>query len=304
MLGGSMLSSILPKDIWMIISELDLNKLTEIRIRSNQPLIIYYGNPYYMAKTGLTETSQNAIYATPQMLKDIVFSACQHSIYAHNEELKQGYVTLDNGVRLGICGEIVWDNDKITTIKNFTSINIRIPHTIPNCSLNVIPYLYDTKLYNTLIISPPGAGKTTFLNDLSRQISVLSLAQNILIVDERKEISRELQEVENIDVYTNCNKKFGLINGIRTMSPDVILLDEIITKEDIQALDYAISSGVTIFATTHCSSIFDLERKPIFRSINELQVFERIVLLSKRLGPGTIEGVYNEHKKCIYFGEK
>lgn len=304
MIGGSMLSNILPIDIWSVISGLDINKLTEIRIRVNQPVVIHYGNPYYISKSGITETTQNAIYTTAEMIKDIVFYACQNSIYAHNEELKQGYVTLDNGVRIGICGEIVWDKSNITTIKNFSSLNIRIPHSVPNCSLNVLPYLYDTKLYNTLIISPPGAGKTTLLNDLARQMSVLGLAQNILIVDERKEISRGLQDVPNIDIYTNCDKKFGLINGIRTMTPDVIFLDELITTQDINALDYAISSGVTIFASTHCANITDLQKKPIFHTINNLGVFERFVVLSTRYGAGTIEGVFNEQKKCIYFGEK
>lgn len=299
-----MLSDILPKDIWTILSTLDMNKLTEIRIRANQPVIINYGTPYYISKSGITQDSDNAIFSTPQMIKDIVFYACEHSIYAHNEELKQGYVTLNNGVRIGICGEVVWDKNNITTIKNFSSLNIRISHSVPNCSLNIIPYLYDTRLYNTLILSPPGGGKTTILNDLARQMSVLGLTQNILIVDERKEMSRDLDNVENIDVYSNCTKKFGLINGIRTMSPDVILLDELITKEDILALDYAISSGVTIFASTHCGSIQELSTKPIFNGINQLGVFQRFVVLSTRLGPGTIEGVFNEKNKCIYFGEK
>lgn len=299
-----MLSSILPKDIWDVVRNLDLSKLTEIRIRVNQPVVIKYGTAYYIGKSGITESKQNAIYSTQSMIKDIVFSACQHSIYAHNEELKQGYVTLTNGVRIGICGEIVWDNDVIKTIKNFTSINIRIPHSIPKCSLNIIPYVFDNALHNTLILSPPGAGKTTMLNDLGRQIGSLGLAENILVVDERKEIARDLECVENIDIYQNCSKTFGIINGIRTMAPDVILLDELITTTDINSLNFAISSGVVFIATTHCASMAELDKKPIFRPILDLGVFDRFVVLSKRLGPGTIEGVFNENKKCIYLGEK
>ena len=304
MLGGCMLSIILPKDIWTIISSLDLSKLTEIRIRKDKPIMIHYGQYYYINKFGITHSSTDALYASQEMIKSIILSSCQHSIYAHNEEIKQGYISLNSGMRIGVCGEIVWDNDNIKTIKNFSSLNIRIPHSVPNCSLNVIPYIADLCIHNTLVLSPPGAGKTTMLNDLARQFSVLNLATNILIVDERYELGRDLDKLENIDIYKNCNKQFGIINGIRTMTPDVIILDELITSADITALNYAISSGVNIIASTHCANIFELDKKPIFKPLLDLGIFDRFVVLSRRLGPGTIEGVYNETKKCIYLGEK
>jgi len=304
-----MLIQILPTRLKSAIEKLDINKITELRLRVGQACVIYYGNRFYLGSSGIVESKEQALITTLQELQDIVFSACEFSVYAHNDELKQGFVTLKNGIRLGICGEIVADKNTVKTIKNFSSLNIRIPHSIENCSLNILPYLYDdNNVYNTLIISPPGAGKTTMLRDLALQFSKKNIVDNILIVDERNEIASmnggisQLNVGSNVDVYSSCSKQFGLINGIRTMSPQIIFLDELATSQDLDALDYAIGSGVGIMATVHSMNIYTLQQKPLFQNLLKAGVFDRFIVLSTRNGIGTIEGVFDKNNVCLFLG--
>ena len=154
---------------------------------------------------------------------------------------------------------------------------------------------------NTLIISPPGAGKTTFLRDFIYQLDKRT-NKNILVVDERCEISTLSSDItfKNVDIYKNCSKEYAFNNGIRSMKPDVIVTDEIDLSRDIECIENAITSGVNVVATIHASSITDLKNKKQFISIIQKHLFDRYVVLGFSNGVGTIEGVYNETFRCIY----
>ncbi len=301
-----MFNEILPSRVNRALDFLHTKGLREIRIRVGQPIVIDFGSIFFLGENGLTDDKEKALILNRNEIEDIVFKASQCSIYAHNEELKLGYLTLSGGARVGICGELVIENNHIKTLKNFSSINIRIPHQVKNCSLKVLSSIYDNNgIFNTLIIAPPGCGKTTFLRDLCYQLSSRFIAKNLLIVDERGEIascqSGEPQMDIGIttDVYTNCSKKFALENGIRTLTPDVIAMDELAKPEDIEALNYAIGAGVKIIATAHSTGINDIQKKPYFTELLKNKVFERIVVLSDKDGVGTFEGVFTENFVCI-----
>ncbi|MBO5102786.1 MAG: stage III sporulation protein AA [Clostridia bacterium] len=304
-----MLKNVLPARYCHSLDFLNLDKLYEIRLRVNSPTTINYGGRFFLGENGLAETEQEAIISNERELNDIVFKACECSVYAHNEELKQGFITLNNGARIGICGEIVSDNNVVKTIKNFTSLNIRIPHIVKNCSLNALPFLHNENgVFNILIISPPASGKTTFLRDFASQISDKFIARNVLVVDERNEITAcngakpTLYVGKFTDIFSGCTKQFGITNGIRTMSPEVVLLDEIAEKCDIEALLNVVGAGVKFVASTHSKDLEDLKNKPLFKEFLKLKVIERFVVLSNRKGAGTLEYIFAQDFTCLYCG--
>lgn len=299
-----MLNEYLPLEISQAVDRLNLNKLNEIRMRIGNPIIVDYGGLYYLSKDGITDVTARAIICKKDIVDFIVTKACENSIYAYNEEIKQGFITITGGIRIGLAGTCVREGDLIKTIKNISSLNIRIPHEVKNCSLKILEFLTEPQIHNTLILSSPGAGKTTLLRDLAFQISQRYL-QNVLVIDERNEIANVVNGVSQYklgifcDVMTNCTKIFGLENGIRSMRPDVVLTDEIANKCDVNAIHYALGCGVKVIATTHCDDISALKDKKDFEALIDKKTFERYVVLSTRNGVGTIEGVYDRNFKCL-----
>ncbi len=303
-----MLKDILPNHIYKaLISKCNEQEVNEIRLRQDKPItVICNTKSYFLSENGFCSGPNQAIVANKEMINDIVFKACDYSIYSVNEQLKQGYLMVDGGIRLGVCGEVVQDGG-IKTIKNFTSLCIRVPHLIKNVSLPIFHHILNNgNLNNTLIISPPGAGKTTMLRDIVFQFSYHNYPYNIFIADERGEVT-----CGNKSNYLNSNfydalcflsKKEAIMMGIRSMSPDVVIVDELGTKDDFLALEYAMTCGVKIIATLHASSINDLKNKEIFSNIADKKMFRRVIVLSKENGVGTIEGVYKEDLTKIYGG--
>ena len=304
-----MFKDILPAKVLDSLDFLKLDNLNEIRIRNSKPIIVDYGGRYYLGENGLAKNADEAINLNEKEINNIVYKACECTIYAYNEQIKNGFITLKNGVRLGLCGEVVYENKQIKTIKNFSSLNIRIPHTIKGCSLTALPYLQEKGILSTLIIGPAYSGKTTFLRDLTYQISNRHIEQNILLVDERNELAatnlgKATMEIGDfVDIYTGASKEFAILNGIRVMSPNVIVLDEIVSMQDIFAVRNAVGAGVKIIATTHSQDLNDLHNKIIFTDFLKEQVFERFVVLSDRKGKGTLEGVWDKNEICLYCGD-
>ena len=191
-------------------------------------------------------------------------------------------------------------------MKDFQSLNIRIPHLIRNCSLPAFDYLVTDEIKNTLIISPPGSGKTTFIRDFIYQLYAHNISKNILIADERNEICSVVNGEPNIDlggfcdIYTNCTKKFAFKNGIRSMCPDVIVTDEIDLEKDLDSIIEAINCGVNVIATIHAKDINQLKKKRNFDKILDEKFFSRFVVLSNDEGPGTLANIYDEKLNCIY----
>lgn len=295
-----MLQDILDEKLSNIINyKIKFTDLNEIRIRAEKPIVVYIkGQPYFISEKGLTCNINNAIFATLEMIQDIVYKASDCSIYSVNEQIKQGFLVLDNGVRIGLCGCVIEENGVVKTISNWTSLNIRIPHQIKNSSLNVFnEIITDSGIKNTLVISPPGAGKTTFLRDFIFQLSENNYCTNVCVIDERGEIAGGVNSGIKLgrfcDVVSFCTKKTGIMQCIRAMSPNLIVTDEIGDLEDIEPLKTAMNSGVNVIASIHSAGIEDYKRKEIYNLL-PYGYFQRYVVLSMRNGPGTYEGLYNE----------
>ncbi len=295
-----MLDKILPNDIYKILKyKVNLNSINEIRMRADKPIVLQIGGKrIFLGENGVTSNIKDAIYASKIMVEDVIFRASECSLYSVNEQIKKGFIVTEGGIRLGLGGDIIEENGQIKTMTNYSSVNIRLPHEVRNCSLSTFDYLVNVNgVMNTLVVSPPGAGKTTFLRDFIYQLSERNYAYNILVLDERGEL--DIGQKGCIGSFSDkisfARKVIGFENGIRSLSPNIIVTDELGQKEDIDAILYAINSGVKIFASIHSDSLENLSKKPFFKPILAEKVFQRYVLLSMRNGPGTVEGVYNEN---------
>ena len=292
-----MLNKILPEKIFKILDEkVNLKAVNELRFRADKPIVVCVsGKNYFLTENGVSSNLNNALFASKIAIEDIIFRASECSIYSVNEQIKRGFIVTDSGIRIGIGGNVVEENGQIKTMTNFSSCNMRFPHNVKNCSLCAYPYIvHDEKIENTLVISPPNAGKTTFLKDFVSQLSERKLSYNVLLLDERGELDNNVDS-NFFDKIAFSTKKVGFENGIRSLSPDLIVTDEIGQEEDIDAIIYAITSGISVLATTHADSMETFLKKPLFQKVIKEKIFKRYVLLSKRNGPGTFEGVYNEN---------
>lgn len=302
-----MLKDILPLEIFSSLTKnLSEYEINEIRLRAGKPVtVICNTKHYFLSSNGICNAPNQAIYANKELLQDIVFKASDYSIYSVNEQIKQGFLSLKGGLRLGLCGDVAIDGE-IKTIKNFSSICIRVPHAIKNASLPVFNHVLNNgNINNTLIISPPGAGKTTLLRDLIFQFSNHNYPYNIFIADERGEITGGDCGFNLGNFYDSVcflNKKDSMLLGIRSMSPDIIATDELGADSDFEALEYAMNCGVKVIATVHAKDIDDIKHKVNFKKILEQKYFKRYIVLSKENGVGTIVGIYREDLTRIYGG--
>ena len=298
-----MLRNYLDREIYkLIIKNFSFNDITEIRMRVNERIIIAIKNKKFFLKNENNEF----VVITRFVLDNFIKKISENSLYAFNDNIINGFITLQNGIRVGMCGTVVMNENQVVTIKDFQSVNIRIPHTIRNCSLMAYDFLVDEDVKNTLVISAPGCGKTTFLRDFIYQLHQKNQPKNILIADERNEIccssNGEMSQYLGgfCDIYTNCSKGFAFKNGIRSMSPDVIVTDEIDLERDMECLIDAVNSGVNVIATIHAKDIKQLKQKKGFDEILDNKFFSRFVILTKEEGPGTLSEIYDEKLNCLY----
>ena len=258
------------------LNEEDYELLEEIRIRVSKPIILKCENKDKILK----------YIVTTQDILEIVEKITENSIYSYQKQICSGYITLKGGHRVGITGNVVMENNKVININYIYSLNFRISRQIIGVSEKIVKEIIDKdKVYNTLIVSPPGAGKTTILRDLIRNIST---HKTIGVVDERGEIAAMYKnEPQNdmglkVDILSNISKDLGMKMLVRSMSPDIICADEIGTKEDIEAIKYAITSGVKGIFTAHGDNIESIKQSPILKELLKLKLIEKVIILDKK----------------------
>ncbi|MDO5155416.1 MAG: stage III sporulation protein AA [Eubacteriales bacterium] len=297
------------------LANLDYECLQELRIRVHEPLIITYGGmEHFVSDNGqLVELASQAYQITTMDVKETLAYISSYSLYAYEDEIRKGFITVVGGHRVGLAGKVVLEKEYVKSVKSISFINIRISHEKKGCGEFVIPYIFDQgKLCHTLIISPPGCGKTTLLRDVIRLISNGSKEHQGLtvgVVDERSEIGACYQGVPQNDVGIRtdildcCPKAEGMLMMIRSMSPSVIAVDEIGKREDIEAIAYVMNCGCQMLATIHGSSIEDIRNKPVLRKLVEERWFKRFIILSADPMPGNVLMIFDEHGSVLFDGK-
>ena len=267
-----MLYGLIGGRIERLLSNYNTDAITEIRLRKGKPLVIFQGKEKIYPRS---DAGQYTV--TGDDIEKVLGFATDFSLYAVNDRLTKGYLVKD-GVRIGVGGFGVMEQGKILSIKDVNTLVLRIPHQIKGCAEPLIPVICPhSSPKSTLIISPPGAGKTTILRDMAR---LVSMSVNTLIIDERFEIAGVncTLDVGESEVISGVDKNVAYEFAIRTMSPDVIITDEVFSKAEVDSVEDVIRSGVKIFATIHGNDINSIKNSKIFCRLTEF--FEVFVTLS------------------------
>lgn len=299
-------------EIWEEVLK-NIEYITEIRIRVNKPILIYQnqkelsidevGNIIYVPEKG-----RRFSYKELQQLLDFW---CRDSRYAFQNEIKRGFLTIEGGHRIGICGEVITDEKgDIQSIKYISAVNIRIAHEVKGVADKVMDYIYCNKqIKNTLLVSSPGAGKTTLLRDIIRQLSnggEENPGVNVGLVDERGEIAACFQGIPQLDVgirtdiLDNCQKAVGMSMLLRTMAPAVIAVDELGNMEEIRLIHQMSGNGCAVIATIHGNSIEEVKQKEMLKEIWEQKIFSNIIFLLRNKNDFCMELYCDGEGKLCY----
>ncbi|HEY5583951.1 MAG TPA: stage III sporulation protein AA [Ruminiclostridium sp.] len=292
-----------------------LDNLEEIRLRAKKPLMVFYKNADWFVTTSgkLSKDIKDAYVVMQQEILKTMELMSENSVYAYQDEIKSGYLTLRGGHRVGLCGKVIMLDGQIKNIKDFNGLNIRVAKEIRGCSNHLIKYITKGSfdIYNTLIIGPPQCGKTTILRDIARIVSNGDKNFDFTgiktgIVDERSEIAACHKGIPQndvgfrTDVMDGCPKTLGMEMLLRSMSPSVIMTDEIGTHGDKEAILKVLNSGVKIIASAHGYNISELKMREELLALIKSGAFERYIVLSSKNGPGTLEEVVNSQMSAVY----
>ncbi|EPY13954.1 MULTISPECIES: stage III sporulation protein AA [Paenibacillus] len=296
-------SAVLPpalRSILLHLPERILGELEEVRIRQERPLeVSAAGEFYFVTREGtLTDKPDTAYRPNREDSLQLLDYVTNHSLYTMEEELRRGFITVAGGHRIGLAGRTVLTQGRVSHLRDITGFNLRIAREVMGIADDIIPQLLDFKhrtIHSTLVVSPPQHGKTTLLRDMARAISsgcwnhpqALWKALKVGIVDERSEIAGCTKGVPSYhlgyrtDVIDGCPKAEGLMMFIRSMSPDVLVVDEFGREEDYEAMREAIHAGVRMIASVHGSDAEDVIRRPGMASLLDGGGFTRVVTLRR-----------------------
>lgn len=290
---GADVISIMPAQLRKHLYSIDLKEAEEIRLISGKPLSVRFGDGIYFISSGsvLTKNPNNTVRVTERQMGELMERLTKSSLYAVKDEIKNGYITIEGGHRAGLAGTAVTDNGHVEFIKNISAVNLRLAHEVRGAADVLIDHVLPT--CSMLLVSPPGCGKTTVLRDLARGLSEKGIS--VAIADERCELAAMHNGRSAFDlggmtaVLDNCPKHEAMMMLLRSMSPDVIITDEIGTQKDAETIRTITNSGVAVVASVHGRDMKQVMRRP---NMSELvPMFDTVVVLSRRRGAGTIEEI-------------
>ncbi len=236
--------------------------INEIRLRENRLLSITVGQKNISCDRTCTH----------EEIHQTVTNVCGNSLYSHSESIRDGCITTDCGIRVGVCGHAVLSDGRLSLVRDITSLNIRIPHRVPGAADNL--FLQMQQKPNVLIYSAPGKGKTTLLRELIPLLASGNSARRCAVIDTRYELCAGIQNSDMTDIFYGYPRYEGILSAVRTMSPEYIICDEISSEQDARALIYAHSAGISVCASIHAGNHTELDRNPLVKMLMDAQVFD------------------------------
>lgn len=274
----------------------------EIILRSKRPVVIECADKrYYLTGNGVLtacSTESDILTTTTEELLHIFKSICNYSVYSRQQEINNGYITIDNGVRVGICGTAIADDGAIVNIKDITTLCFRISSEVKGCAEKLLSKV--DPLDGILVIGPPCSGKTTMIRDMAR---LLSEKYKVSVLDERNELSAVnggcfAYDIGLSDVVVNMKKSEGVGFALRSLSPDILICDELGGREDIKAMNETIRCGIAFIATLHARSLSELKQRKSTSDILRSGAFRYVVALCDRRHAGTVKKIYELRDVC------
>lgn len=291
-------------------ARLNYEEIYEIRLRVGRPLFLTSEQGEYFLRV----RGREKYLVTKEDLRETLEYISGYSLYAYEDEMRQGFLSVQGGHRVGITGKVLLDGDRIRGMKYISCINIRLAHEIQGCAKEVMPYIQTKKgIAHTLIVSPPRCGKTTLLRDMIRFLSNGRDGYEgvtVGVVDERSELAGCYEGVpqndlgERTDILDGCPKAEGMQMLIRSMSPSVIAVDELGKEADFMAVESVIHCGCRLLATAHGNSLDELWEQPFFQRLKKQKVFERYIILGRQERAGIIEGIYDNYGRVCRIEEE
>jgi len=266
----------------------------EITLRVNRPLCVYMQNRIlFLSLSGVLEErmTQDSLIVTEQEVRDTLLKLCNYSVYARHDEMRYGYLTIREGIRVGLCGTAIHTDQSVKGLKDITTLSFRVPCEVKHCADDLLRMIDASR--GVLICGPPCSGKTTLIRDMARQ---LSYQYRVTVTDERGELSASCgfqhgYDTGLADIYVRMPKSEAIINSVRSLSPDIIVCDELGDERDAHAIEYALRCGVSFIVTVHASCRDDLRIRPVTASLLSKGAFCYLVFLNGRSHPGQIVSI-------------
>lgn len=252
-------------------------EVEELRLRAGQPPAV---------KTAEGEQPLDLRPVTAQELRETLSRAARYSVHSYAESLKNGFVTLGGGHRLGVCGTVAEENGQVVGVRGLASLNLRIARQFTGLAAQIAPWIGDGAPQSVLLLSPPGLGKTTLLREWVRLVS--DKGYTVAVADERSEIAALADGVPQFDVgrctdvMEGCDKKQAALMLLKTMSPALLAFDEITAPADVEAVSLCAHCGTAVVASAHAADVDDLRQRPLYRALLELGVFGRAVVITRK----------------------
>ena len=296
------------KNILEDLNEATIENIQEIRMRKGKPVVIVSkGESSFLTNNSKTTyiVSNNCVVPTENEIIDTINKMCGYSMHTQAENISNGYITLKNGCRIGLAGTAVCENGHVKSIKDISSLNIRIPRNITNISDDIFEYFIANEISNLIVVGPPNCGKTTMLKDIAFQFSSGRLGKyyKVCIIDERNELYSSDFSGPNTDVLSGFKKDKGVLIALRTLSPDIIVCDEINDITESKRILEGMNSGVKFIISLHASNKDELLKKEAFNTLIDSAGFDLVAFLSNTTTPGKITDLFKieRHKNELNF---